>query len=108
MSYEVILTNHFRKKAKRLLKKYAHLKTELAHLGGQLKENPSFATSVGNGVYKIYLSVTSKNKEKFGGARVTSFVRVVGETVFFLSIYNKVGKDNISNEEIEELLKDDL
>jgi hypothetical protein len=38
-------------------------------------------------------------------SRVISFVKIIDETVFLLSIYNKGEKDTISDKEIEELLK---
>ena len=59
-------------------------------------------------VDKIRLAIASKNKGKSGGARVISIVKIIDETVFLLSIYNKGDKDSISTEEIEDLLQDYL
>ena len=82
MSYKIELTDNFKKEAKKLIKKYASLKAEIAELGQQLSQNPAMGTPLGNDVYKIRLSVASKQKGKSGGARVISFVKVVDETVF--------------------------
>ncbi len=108
MSYKVEVTDNFRKEAKKLIKKYASLREEITELGKLLAENPMLGTPLGSNVYKIRLSIASKNKGKSGGARVISFVKIIEDTVFLLSIYNKGDRDNISNEEIEELLKDYL
>ena len=105
MSYNVELTDNFKKEAKRLIKKYPSLKAEIAALGEQLADNPSMGTPLGDDVYKIRISVASKQKGKSGGARIISFVKVIAETVFLLSIYSKGEKDTITNKEIEELLK---
>lgn len=105
MSYKIELTNNFKKEAKKLIKKYASLRTEIAELGKELAENPTTGTPLGNDVYKIRLAIASKNKGKSGGARVVTFVKIIDETVFLLSIYNKGEKDTISDNEIEELLK---
>ncbi|MBX7224763.1 MAG: type II toxin-antitoxin system RelE/ParE family toxin [Chitinophagales bacterium] len=51
------------------------------------------------------LAIASKNKGKSGGARIIKFVKIIDETVFLLSIYNKGKKDTVSDKEIEELLK---
>ena len=40
MKVEVIVTPNFKRQAKKLLKKYPSLKTELANLEEELKENP--------------------------------------------------------------------
>lgn len=108
MSYKVELTDNFKKEAKKLIKKSASLRTEIAELGKELAENPTLGTPLGNDVYKIRLAIASKNKGKSGGARVIFFVKIIDETVFLLSIYNKGDRDSISDKEIEELLKDYL
>lgn len=108
MSYKIELTDNFKKEAKKLIKKYASLRSELAELGKELAENPTLGTPLGNGVYKIRLSIASKNKGKSGGARLISFVKIIDETVYLLSIYNKGNRDSISDKEIEDLMSDYL
>ncbi|MDQ3682785.1 MAG: type II toxin-antitoxin system RelE/ParE family toxin [Bacteroidota bacterium] len=108
MSYKIELTDNFKKEAKKLIKKFPSLRSEIAELGKKLTENPTIGTPLGNDVYKIRLSIASKNKGKSGGGRVISFVKIVYETVFLLSIYSKGDRDSISDKEIEDLLKDYL
>jgi hypothetical protein len=108
MNYKVELTDNFKKEAKKLIKKYASLHEEIAELGKELAKNPTSGTPLGNDVYKIRLSVASKNKGKSGGARVITFVKIIEFTVFLLSIYSKGDRDSISDKEIEELIKDYL
>ena len=108
MSYKIELTETFKNEAKKLIKKYPSLRTEIIELGKELAENPTNGTPLGNDVYKIRLGIASKNRGKTGGARVISFVKIIDETVYLLSIYNKGEKDTISEKEIEQLLKDNL
>ncbi len=108
MSYKVELTDNFIKEAKKLIKKYASLRTEIAKLGEELAENPTMGTSLGNDVYKIRLAIASKGKGKSGGARIVSFVKIIDETVYLLSIYNKGDRDNLTDNEIESLLSEYL
>lgn len=108
MNYKIELTDNFKKEAKKLIKKYASLQTEIKELAKELSINPTYGKPLGNDVYKIRLSIASKNKGKSGGARVISFVKIVGETVYLLSIYSKGETNNISDPEIKALLKDYL
>jgi mRNA-degrading endonuclease RelE of RelBE toxin-antitoxin system len=108
MSYNIELTDNFKKEAKKLIKKYASLRDEIATLGKTLSENPTMGTPLGNDVYKIRLAIASKSKGKSGGARIISFVKIINNTVYLLSIYNKGERDDISDKEIKELLKDYL
>jgi mRNA-degrading endonuclease RelE of RelBE toxin-antitoxin system len=104
MSYSVRLSPNFKKEAKKLIKKYPSLQTELTQLFSELEDNPASGTPLGDGVYKIRLAIASKGKGKSGGARVMSFVKVTDTTVLLFSIYSKGEKNNISDNEIEALL----
>lgn len=108
MSYSIELSSNFKKEAKRLIKKYPSLKAELAQLFAELENNPTLGTPLGNDIYKIRLSILSKNKGKSGGARVMSFVKVTETSVLLFSIYSKGEKNNISDKEIQNLIKDYL
>lgn len=64
MSFEVELTDHFKKEARKLTKKYRSLKAELETLGKELAKNPTTGTSLGHDVYKVRLAIASKGKGK--------------------------------------------
>jgi mRNA-degrading endonuclease RelE of RelBE toxin-antitoxin system len=108
MSYDIELSAHFKREAKKLAKKYPSLKTDLSALFIELGKNPIQGTPLGNDVYKIRLAISSKNKGKSGGARVISFVKIFNQTVYLLSIYNKGDRDTISDYEIAEIMKEYL
>jgi mRNA-degrading endonuclease RelE of RelBE toxin-antitoxin system len=105
MSYNVIATPNFKKELKVLAKKYRSLRKEYAELITSLEENPVQGTALGNDCYKIRLSIESKNKGKSGGARVITCVKVVNETVYLVSIFDKSETDNISDKKLKDLLK---
>jgi hypothetical protein len=109
MNYRIYATQNFQKEAKRLAKKYASLKNELAELNKQLLANPLQGTPLGRNAYKIRLSVKSKGKGKSGGMRVITFIDVdifIKDTsnVFLLSIYDKSEVASISPEELKRLI----
>jgi hypothetical protein len=54
------------------------------------------------------LAIASKNKGKSGGARILSFVKVTETTVLLFSIYSKGETDNLTDNQIKELIKDYL
>ena len=69
-----------------------------------LEVNPTFGIHLGNDIYKIRLAIASNGKGKSGGARVMSYVKLIDETVYLFSIYNKGDKDNMTDKEAEELI----
>lgn len=105
MSYEVVLSDVFKREAKRLIKKYPSLKDEIAQLASLLATDPKQGTPLGDDLYKIRLSIASKGKGRSGGARVITYVQVAETTVLLVTIYNKGERDTISDKEIRQLLK---
>ncbi len=106
MSYKIIPTDNFNKEVKKLAKKHRSLKNDLIGLHKELLDNPTKGTSLGQGVYKIRMAITSKGKGKSGGARVISYFLTQNEEIFLLSIYDKSERPDISDQEIKELIKD--
>lgn len=106
MSYNVELTENFKKEAKKLAGKYPSFKADLTALIAELEENPTLGTSLGKDIYKIRMTISSKGKGKSGGARVMSYAKVSNDIVLLFSIYDKGDKDTITDKEIKSLLKE--
>jgi hypothetical protein len=70
-----------------------------------LKEEPKQGQAPGKDCYKIRLAITSKGKGKSGGSRIISCVKIVSESVYLLSIFDKGEKEKISDKELDKLLK---
>jgi len=106
MSYKIIPSEHFEKDVKKLLKKYRSIKKDLVILLQELKESPFSGTPLGNNCYKIRVPNSSIPTGKRGGFRTISLIKIEKETVILLTIYSKSEKENISDNEISDILKD--
>ncbi|MDO4163558.1 MAG: type II toxin-antitoxin system RelE/ParE family toxin [Bacteroides sp.] len=108
MKVRIELLPSFMKEAKRLKKRYASFVDDFERLLCELEENPSLGIDLGGGLRKIRMRITSKGKGKSGGARVLTFTLVVSVEeleIDLLHIYDKSDCENISQAEIEELLR---
>ena len=105
MSYKVKVIPKFEKELKRLAKKYPLLKFEYPELVRDLKEKPIQGTSLGNDCYKIRLSISSKGKGKSGGGRVITCVKIIENTIYLLTIFDKSEQENIADKDLKELLR---
>jgi mRNA-degrading endonuclease RelE of RelBE toxin-antitoxin system len=106
MNFEIEFTSGFAKQLKRLIKKFPSLKTEFINLIISLKEKPEQGSHLGNHCYKIRLAIGSKGKGKSGGARIITHLQIVKHKIFLLSIYDKSEQSNISDHDLNDLLKD--
>jgi hypothetical protein len=70
-----------------------------------LRNNPEQGTAIGAGCFKIQLAIRSKGKGKSGGGRVITYVALVDEVVYLLTIYDKSEQEGISRNELLELRK---
>ena len=62
MKTNIIITDNFEKEAKKLLRKYVSLSSELSTLESELYENPKKGTPLGNNSFKIRLAIKSKEQ----------------------------------------------
>lgn len=105
MSYEVIPTPDFKKLFKDLLKKYPSLKGDLNELIDVLAVNPETGISLGHGIFKIRMAISSKGKGKSAGARIITYVVTEDKEVYLVYIYDKSQLENITKQQVFELLK---
>jgi hypothetical protein len=105
VSYIVKTISRFDHEIKRLCKKYASLKDEFRELVKELEDNPEKGVHLGNGIYKIRLSIASKGKGKRGGARVITYLKTEAGKIYLLTIYDKGERSTISDSEILQILE---
>lgn len=110
MKTEIFVTNNFAREAKKLIKKFNSLKSELEQLELKLKSNPTMGVSLENNSYKIRLAVKSKRKGKSGGVRIITHLEVIilnseiNNNLYLLSIYDKSNVSNIRDKDILNIL----
>lgn len=104
MSYKIRTLSTFDKEVKKLAKKYPSLKNDLNLLAIELLKNPELGVHLGQNFYKIRMAITSKGKGKSAGARIISFFKIVDNTIYLTSIYDKSDKNSISEKEITGLI----
>ena len=100
----------FEHKAKTMAKKYKSFVKDHKDFIESLKANPIQGKSLGGGVYKIRISITSKSKGKSGGARILTYnvKRVDPDKIFIIlmSIYDKSEMESVSDSYLKSILKE--
>ena len=107
MNYRIKVLPNFAKDLKRLNKKYPSIKEDYSNLLNELKLNPYSGVDLGGGLRKVRMAIKSRGRGKSHGARVITYLLLVSEDegeINLLTIYDKAERENISREEIEEIL----
>ena len=95
----------FKKEAKRLTKKFPSLVKEIGKVLEDLLEDPHHGESMGGGFYKIRVPIASKGVGKRGGARIITYVQIVEDMIYLVSIYDKNERSNIDDATLKAFLK---
>jgi len=82
------------------------LAEDLVVLRTELESNPRSGDALGRDCFKVRMAIASKGKGKSGGARVVTCVKIVGETIYLLTIFDKSEQESISDNERDELLRE--
>ena len=104
MSFNIVMTPLFEGDLKKLAKRHSSVKGDVSDLIRSLEKNPLQGQPLGNNCFKIRMAISSKKKGKSGGARVISYVKLIDEDVYLLSIYDKADVETITDAEILERL----
>lgn len=105
MKFKILTSGLFNKEFKALCKKYASAKDDVSKVISSLQEDPTQGVSLGNNCYKIRIAIKSKTKGKSSGARLITNVCVLNDTIFLLSIFDKSDRANISDKDLQSVLK---
>ena len=102
---DIIPSSKFLREFKKLKKKYPSIFNDVDQLTESLQENPTMGKPLGRDCYKVRMAISSKNQGKSAGARVITCVKIVDDTLYLLSIYDKSEQENIPDDEIDTVLK---
>ena len=105
MSFEVVVTPGFAKDARKLAKRHRSITNDIERLITSLETKPAQGISLGKDCYKVRLRITSKGQGKSGGGRVITCVKVVAETIYLLSIFDKSEKESLTDKDLDQLLR---
>ena len=102
---KILVRDSFKRDFKKLAKKYDNITDDLENLFESLKENPTQGTPLGLDCFKVRMSISDNNKGKGGGARVITCIKIIKDTIYLLTIYDKSEKESISKRELKDLVE---
>ncbi len=109
MTFEVVFTDPFTRKLKKLKKKYPHIKNDLEPLleemeNGRVPGDP--IPELFQKVYKVRCASSDMKRGKSGGYRIIYYLEVEDGNIYLLTIYAKAKQESISVGLILEILKE--
>ncbi|MBL0686356.1 MAG: type II toxin-antitoxin system RelE/ParE family toxin [Sulfurospirillum sp.] len=105
MNYSIVVLPTFAIKLKKLSKKYKKIKIDFQGLKEKLNDNPKSGIPLQYNCYKMRVSNSSIPAGKSGGFRVIYYFVNKDENIFLMTLFSKTQKENISDNELLELLK---
>jgi len=109
MKYEIIFTHFFKRKIKKLNKKYKNIKSDLAPLFINLEKGKLIGDPIPelfNQVFKVRIPSSDMKRGKSGGFRVIYYFKQNNNKIYMLTIYSKSKQENISLKDIHLVLNE--
>ncbi len=100
----VRMSDDFKVAYKHLKKRHRSFEADFERLLFSLFENPEQGVELSDGVRKIRMSISSKQRGKSGGARVIVRVRIVEDELQLIYIYDKADYENVSDFFLRDIL----
>jgi hypothetical protein len=97
-------SDSFLKEAKKLSKKFKLIKPDLRHAVEEIESKNSFGVYLGFNLFKKRVKNSSISTGKSGGFRIIIY-RQVEDKITLISIYSKTEKENLSDEELSDIIK---
>lgn len=104
MSYKIIPTPEFEKSVKLLAKSYRQIGDDLLQFETDIQNGTVQQVELGKGCFKARIANSSIPTGKSGGFRIIYYKKIENK-IYLLEIYSKTELENISDERILEILK---
>lgn len=106
MTYEVAFTPSFKASVKTLEKRYRNIKNDLQKEMSRIIEIPEIGTPIALGARKARCANSDSNRGKRGGYRIIYYVEEQARTVYFMFVYSKSEKEDVTEAELRALMSD--
>ena len=106
MIKDIRFSEEFDRAFKRLKKRYRSLPEDVKKLLASLIENPKQGAELYNGMRKVRLSFASKGRGKRGGGLVITQFAITEDSLTFIYIYDKADMQSVSDEFLDQVVKD--
>ena len=102
---EVEETETFTRAVKKLQKRFKNIKTDCDKFIDEINTTDDLGIHLGEGIYKVRITNTNKNRGKSSGYRLISYLKLIDKKLYLMYVYDKSDIANISEKEIDTLVK---
>jgi len=106
--YEIVEQELYLKAYKKLSKKYRNIDNDLEDFFDSITSKTDLGIELKANIYKIRIANSSKNRGKSAGFRLISYLKIINNELHLLYIYDKSELENISEQELDRLILQQL
>lgn len=91
---------------KQLKKRFRQIDNDVNKFLYSLESVDDLGVSLGDGIYKVRIANSDKNKGKSAGYRLITLLQVIESSIHLIYIYDKSDLENISEKELDEMIRE--
>lgn len=104
MKLQIVETTLYQKAVKKLFKNYKNIKNDVNIFLNSINSKENLGIELKSNIFKVRIKNSDKNKGKSSGYRLISYFKIVDNELQLLYIYDKSKIENLSEEEIDNLI----
>lgn len=103
--FESVTYKHSKKQLK---KRFRQIDSDVNQFLHSLESVNDLGISLGDGIYKVRIANSDKNKGKSAGYRLITLLKVIESHIHLIYIYDKSDLENITEKELDEMVREIL
>ncbi|MDD2780165.1 type II toxin-antitoxin system RelE/ParE family toxin [Sulfuricurvum sp.] len=104
-AFSVFESSAYQHSKKQLKKRFRLIDSDVTKFLHSLESVDDLGISLGDGIYKVRIANSDKNKGKSAGYRLITLLKVIESNIYLIYIYDKSDFENITEKELDEIIQ---
>lgn len=104
-AFSVFESTAYQHSKKQLKKRFRLIDSDVTKFLHSLESVDNLGISLGDGIYKVRIANSDKNKGKSAGYRLITLLQIIESNIYLIYIYDKSDLENISEKELDEMIR---
>jgi hypothetical protein len=104
-AFSVFESSAYQHSKKQLKKRFRLIDSDVNKFLHSLESVDDLGISLGDGIYKVRIANSDKNKGKSAGYRLITLLKIVDTEIYLIYLYDKSDLENITEKELDEMIR---
>lgn len=104
-AFSVFESSAYQHSKKQLKKRFRLIDSDVTKFLHSLESVDDLGIALGDGIYKVRIANSDKNKGKSAGYRLITLLQVIESNIYLIYIYDKSDLENVTEKDLDEMIR---